>query len=191
MGRYFKIDDDVYVKGRWYLVDPTDQNGVDVSAVFWRASPAKVAGPIKLGHSNAAPRGNPLDYTRITGDIVPVVRLCVAEILVRLAPTDIELVPAFADGFQEQLFIVNVLTVRQCIDEAASVRVEKFTEEDREIFPDKIGSYRRVWGLKIDKSKAQDSKVFRTWGWGAVIVDEEIKNAFEATRVTGAKFVEV
>jgi len=191
MRRYFKLDDDVYVKGRWYLVDPTDQNGVDVSAAFWRGLPAKVAGPIKLGHSNAAARGKPLDYTRITGDMVPVVRLCVAEILVRLAPTDIELVPAFADGFQEQLFIVNVLTVRRCIDEAASVRVEKFMEEDRAIFPDKIGSYRRVWGLKIDKSKVQDSKVFWTWGWGALIVEEEIKNAFEVAQVRGAKFVEV
>jgi len=97
--RYFKIDSDVYVKSRWYIVDPKDQNGADVSALFKQASPVKMDAPVKLGHSDAAPRGNPLDYTRITGDRVPVASARVAEILKRLAPEDLELIPAEVEGF--------------------------------------------------------------------------------------------
>jgi len=189
--RYFELVGDVYVEGRWYLVDPTDQNGTDVSIVLGRGTPAKVAAPVRLSHSDAAPRGKPLDYTRITGDRVPVVNNRVADILKRLASQDVEMVPATVDGFSEQYFVVNVLTVIRCIDEAASDQAEKFAEEHREIFPDKMGSYFLVMGLKIDKTKVQNAKVFWTWGWGALIVDEDIKNAFEAARVTGAKFVEV
>src|SRR4051794_26963381 len=141
LARYFEIDGDVHIEGRWHLVDPIDQNGADVSAVFRRGLPAKVAAPVRLSHSDAVERGNPLDYTRITGDRVPVVRARVAKILERLAPRDVELVPAAVDELSEHVFIVNVLTVRRCIDEAASDQVEKYTEEDREIFPDKVGQY--------------------------------------------------
>jgi len=190
--RYFEIYDDVYIEGRWHLINPVDQYGIDVRAVFKRETPAKVAAPIKLGHSNAVARGTiPLDYTVISGDRVPVASRRVADILEDLAPEDVELIPAEPDGFSEPYFIVNVLKARQCIDEAACEEIEKFTEKDRELFPDKIGRYRRVWGLKIDKSKVQNSKVFWTWGWGALIVDEDIKNAFEVERVNGVKFVEV
>jgi len=191
LGRYFEIYDDVYIEGRWHLVDPADQHGANISAVFKRGEPAKVAGPVQLGHSDAAPRGDSLDYTVITGDRVPVVSARVGEMLKRLAPGDVELVPAAVEGFHEQFFVVNVLTVRRCIDEAGSGQVEKYTEEDREVFPDKAGKYFLVVEMKIDKSKVQNAKMFWTWGWGALIVAEEIKNAFEAAHVKGAKFVEV
>jgi len=190
-GRHFEIMTDVYVEGRWYLVDPTDQNGVDVSNVFWRGTPARVAAPIRLGHSDAVPRGKPIDYTVVSGDYMPVVHPRVVEIFERLAPRDVEFVPATVDGFPDPYFIVNVLTVRRCVDEAACGRVAKYTEEDRKLFADRIGEYRSVRGLKIDKTQVQDAKVFLVWGWYALIVAEEIKDAFEAAHVTGAKFVEV
>jgi len=189
--RYFEITDDVYIKGRWHLVRPTDQTGAEVCDTLHQGTSARVAAPIRLWHSDAAERGQPLDYTRITGGFAPVVTSRVAEILERLAPHDFELVPAAVDGFSEPYFIVNVLKVRRCIDERASRKVDKYAESDREVFPDKVGSYFLVMGLKLDKSKIQGAKVFWTWGWNALIVVEEIKSAFEAAHVTGAKFVEV
>jgi len=191
VARYFEIYDDVYVEGRWHLVKPTDKNGVDVGSVLQSGRPAKVAGPIQLRHSDVTPRGNPLDYAWITGDTVPVVRARVAEILTRLAPADVELIPAFADGFQEQLFVVNVITEKRCIDDAACLYVSKYTEADSAAFSDRVGGYFRVSGLKINKSRVDNAQIFRTWGWSALIVSEEIKKAFEAAHVTGAKFVEV
>jgi len=189
--RYFEVADDVYIKGRWHLVDPTDQTGANVCDALHQGTSARVAAPVRLQHSDAAERGKPLDYTRITGGLAPIVNMRVAEILERLAPHDFELIPAKVDGFSEPYFVVNILKVSRCIDERESRQVDKYTEEDREFFPDKVGSYFLVMGLKLDKSKIRDEKVFWTWGWKALIFSEEIKKAFEAARVTGAKFVEV
>ena len=123
--------------------------------------------------------------------MIPIVRLRVAKLLERLAPGDVEFVPAVVDGFSEGFHILNVLTTVRCIDDTASAYTEKFTEADADLFPDKVGHYMRVSGLRIDKAKVQDAQVFRTWGWVTIIVAEEIKNAFEAAHITGAKFKEV
>jgi len=189
--RYFQINDDVNIKGRWHVAHPVDVNGADLRGVFRMGASASGIGSVRLSHSRFAEPGKPVDYVEISGEIVPVVHIRVAEILQHLAPADVELIPATVDGFPGQYCIVNVVTERRCIDEAASGYIKKYTEEDRDVFPDKVGRYFRVSGLKIDKTRVQGAKVFRTWGWGALIVAEEIKNAFEAARVTGAKFVEV
>jgi len=188
--RYFDMYDDVYVKGRWHLVGPMDEDGVDLKGLFRRGEPATVVTPVRVEHSDAAERGRPLDYSLISGAI-PLVRLRVAKLLGRLAPGDVEFVPARVDGFSEEFYVVNVLTTKRCIDEAASAYTEKFTEEDADLFPDKVGQYTIVNRLKIDKSRVGDAKVFRTWGWVTIIVAEEIKTALEAEHVTGVKFVEV
>jgi len=189
--RYFEITDNVHIKGRWHLVDPTDQEGADVCDMLHQGKSVSIAVPVMLQHSDAAERGRSLDYTVITGGFAPVVSSRVVEIIVRLAPNDFQLVPALVEGFSEQYFIVNVLTMLNCVDENTSRQIEKYTELDRELFPDKIGSYFLVVGLTIDKSKIHEARMFWTWGWNALIVSEEIKDAFEAAHVTGAKFIEV
>jgi len=189
--QFFDMDDDVYIKGRWHLVRPTDKNGADLSGLFSRGERTRVAGPVRLTHSDAAERGSPLDYSVISGTTVPLVRAGVAKLLERLAPNDVEYVPAIVEGFSEQFYIANVLTTRRCIDEGASAYTEKFTEADADLFPEKVGQYTIVNKLRIDKSKVGGAKVFRTWGWVAIIVSEDIKDAFEAAHVKGAKFVEV
>jgi len=190
-GRYFSMRDNVYIEGRWHLVDPTDKDGASLRGVFRSGKPASAATPIKLHHSKFAERGVPVDYVEIDNEIVPVVHVRVAEILANLAPGDVEVFPVVIDEASGQYCIVNVITVRRCIDEAASAYISKYAEEDRDVFPDKVGSYFRVSGLKIDKSQVQGARVFRTWGWGAIIVAEEIKIALETAHVTGVKFVEV
>jgi len=189
--RYFEIEDDVYIKGRWYLADPVDGHGASLSGMFRRGVPTPVDTPVRMRPSKFAKRGVPLDYTVVDAEATPVVHARVAELLLRLAPRDVQLLPATVDGLAGEYFVVNVIAERQCIDEAASRYIEKYTEKDREVFPDKVGRYFMVSGLKIDKSRVQRAKMFRTWGWSAVIVDEEIKSAFETARVKGAKFVEV
>jgi len=189
--RYFDLFDDVYIDGRWHLVGPTDENGVDLSGLFHRGEPSRVKAPVLLKHSDAAERGSPLDYSRVSGTTIPIVRPHVAELLKRLAGGDVELVPAIVDGSPEQLYVVNVITTRRCIDNGATGEVLKFTEADRDVWPDRVGEYMYVSGLKIDKTQVKDAKVFRTWGWNALIVAEEIKDALEAAHVTGVKFTEV
>jgi len=189
--RYFDMQDDVYVEGRWYLVDPRDANGVALRGMFFKGQPSQVIGPVQLDRSRFAERGKPVDYSEISDQTVPVVHVRVAELFQRLAPEDVQIVPVTVEGAPDQYCIVNVVTVRRCIDEAASREIRKFTEKDRDVFPDRIGEYKRVSELKIDKSKVENAKIFRTWGWVAIIVAEEIKNALEAAHVVGVKFVEV
>jgi hypothetical protein len=46
--------------------------------------------------------------------------------------------------------------------------------------------------MRIDPSRVDEAKVFRTWGWSiALIVREEIKEALERIGATGTKFQEV
>jgi len=191
MSRYFQVSDNVYVKGRWYVSSPVDGNGNDLRGAFRNCRQVDVVLPVHLPLSRHAKIGKPLDYSEIDCEIVPVVSARVADLLLRLAPKDIQIVAAIADGFPDQYFIVNVVTERRCIDEAASASIEKYTEDDRDTFPNLVGSYFYVGGLKIDKAKVEDAKVFRTWGWGSIIVAEEIKDAFEAAHVKGAMFKEV
>jgi len=184
--RYFQMRDDVHIERRWYL-----DTSAEASGMFSRGMPVGMVDPVPLTHSDAVEPGNPVDYIELSSETVPVVHRRVAQLFQHLAPNDVQLVPATVEGLPEQYFIVNVLKERRCIDEAACLYVSKYTEADRSVFPDLVGSYFRVSGLKIDKSKVEDARVFRTWGWVAIIVAEEIKIAFEAAHVKGAKFVEV
>ena len=79
---------------------------------------------------------------------------------------------------------------KDCIDEKASAEVQVYSAEDGR--PERAGEYRSVIGLRIDKSKVGDARVFRPWGWPPpVIVDEELKEALERTGMVGGRFDEV
>jgi hypothetical protein len=46
--------------------------------------------------------------------------------------------------------------------------------------------------MRIDPGKAGDAQIFRPWGWRiSLIVSEVIRQAMDAERVSGARFVEV
>jgi len=189
--RYFRIRDDVNVAGRWYIADPVDASGRDLRGIFRVCKLANVVLPIRLKQSKYASAGEPLDYTELDGEIVPVVRSRVADLLRRLAPNDLQLLPVEVDGIREQFVIVNVVQERRCIDETLSQYVEKYAEQDRDVYPNLVGCYFSVVGLKIDKSKVENARVFRTWGWGAIIVSEEVKDVMESANVVGVQFEEV
>ncbi|WP_407667015.1 imm11 family protein [Myxococcus guangdongensis] len=78
----------------------------------------------------------------------------------------------------------------RCIDDKASKEVQYWMPEDER--PEKIGHYRGVIDLRIDRAQVGNAKVFRTWGWSvALIVSEDIKAALGAAKITGARFEEV
>ncbi|MFE8604782.1 imm11 family protein [Archangium violaceum] len=55
-----------------------------------------------------------------------------------------------------------------------------------------MGEYKYIAGLRIDPTKVGDARLFRAWGWtGSLIISEELKQALEAERITGTRFVEV
>jgi hypothetical protein len=113
----------------------------------------------------------------------------VAAILERLALKDVQLLPARVEGQTEPWFILNVLRIIRCIDDARCGEVEYWKPEDGQ--PEKVGQYSYVHGLRVDPAKVGDAHIFRPWGWDvAIIVSDLLKQALEQEGITGMKYVE-
>ncbi|MBN1208566.1 MAG: hypothetical protein JXB05_27145 [Myxococcaceae bacterium] len=176
--RFFDLADDVYLPQRWHLDTPIDWD-------FTRGTPVEVEGRLKIPVEIA---GRPLDFSW-AGLSVPVVHVKVASMLSELAPGDVQLIPADIEGQPDQYLVLVATRLIRCIDEKAS-RILLWTHEDG--VPHKVGKYRDVRDMRIDKAKVGDAQVFRPEGWsGTLIVSEQLKDALERMGATGTRFEEV
>ncbi|HVG60916.1 MAG TPA: DUF1629 domain-containing protein [Hyalangium sp.] len=184
--RFFKLNDDVYVPQRWHLATPLDGQGRKVHAWgFTCGTPVHVEGRLRIPIGMA---GMPLDFTE-AGVGIPAVHVKVASMLAKRAAGDVQLIPADIEGWPEQYFVLVATRLIRCIDEKAS-RILFWTDKDSE--PDRVGQYRDVRDMHIDKTQVGNAKVFRPDGWEvALVVAEEIKDALEAMGATGTRFQEV
>jgi hypothetical protein len=185
--RFFKLSDDRYFPNRWHLDTPTDSQGRKVfDWDFKRGTPVHLPGgrlkiPIEIP-------GRPLDFSW-AGLSIPVVHVKIASMLSELAPNDVQLIPADIEGQPDQYLVMVATRLIRCIDEQAS-RIRLWTVEDG--VPNKVGQYRDVRDVRVDRAKVGNAKVFRPAGWEVVlIVAEEIKNALERMGATGTRFTEV
>ncbi|QDE72035.1 hypothetical protein BHS09_36450 [Myxococcus xanthus] len=186
--RFFDLGADEYVKGRWYLGDPTGMNGKEIEDVWQFADGNAVEIFERLRFPVRRP-GVALDIDFAGVGLAPVVTERVASVFRELAPDDVQLFPVDVAGESRPYFLLNVARKIRCIDEEASEEVQIRTAEE---YTDRIGEYCSVMGLRIDKSKVGAARVFRLWGWRVpLIVDEEIKDALEANGIFGGKFEEV
>ncbi|MBZ4400113.1 DUF1629 domain-containing protein [Myxococcus faecalis] len=186
--RFFNLSVDVYVKGRWYLSDPTDAEGTEIDDIWLFRKGARVEVNERLRVPLHRP-GIPLDIEFAGAGGTPVVSERVASVFREWAPADVQLFPVAVEGASGPFFVLNVARTIRCIDDAASEEVQYRTAEE---FADRIGEYWSVAGMRIHKSQVGNARVFRTWGWGpALIVDEDVKDALEATGILGGKFEEV
>jgi hypothetical protein len=186
--RYFDFAPDMTVRGRWTLGLITDPQGqeVDDPWIFKQGRPIPHPGRLKIPIQIP---GKALDLS-YAGMGALVVHIRVASVLAELAPEDVQVFPVEVEGQPDQFCVLVATKLVRCIDERASRYVEIWQPEDGR--PEKVGLYRDVRGLRIDPSKVDDSKVFRTWGWSIVlIVREDIKDALERSGATGMQFVEV
>jgi hypothetical protein len=183
---FFRLSDDVYVPRRWHLDTPIDSQGHRVfDWDFKRGTPVDVKERLKIPIETA---GRPLDFTE-AGIRIPVVHVKVASMLAERAPGDVQLIPADIEGHPEQYLVLVATRLIRCIDEQAS-RILFWTPEDGE--PDRVGQYRDVRDMRIDKTKVGNAKVFRPEWWEvALVVSEEIKDAMDALGATGTRFQEV
>ena len=113
-----------------------------------------------------------------------------AAALLRHAEKQIQLIPVQVENFDEEIFIVNVLSEIKCVDEARST-FQKYLPGNISR-PDKVGGYEIVAELFIDPESAVGFEIFRPWGWKvAVIVSERIKEVITQVGAQGTKFQEV
>jgi hypothetical protein len=134
--------------------------------------------------------GHALDFTS-TGLAIPVVSRHVVSLFERLGLLkQVQFFPAQVKGQAEPYFILNILRVIRCIDDARSEEVVYWKPEDGR--PDKVGQYRNVVGMRIDSSQVGDAHIFRPWGWRVVIiVSEQLKQVLEEEGITGPRFTKV
>ena len=183
--RFFDLCIDVYVPGRWYFKTPTQLDGQPLEDpwVFTSGTPIPDPGPLHIPLSRP---GKPLDFTSAGVGVTPVLSPRTAEVFRALAPNDVQLFPV---QVEPNFLLVAARTVR-CIDEVATEEVQFWRPEDGQ--PEKVGEYRDIGGLRIDKGKVADERVFRLWGGRpALIVDGHLKQALEQAGIVGGQFVEV
>ncbi|NTX05553.1 MULTISPECIES: imm11 family protein [Myxococcus] len=186
--RYFRLNQDVQA-GNWSLGDPLDETGNEVEDI-WQFAKGR---PIQLASRLTFPIEEPgrwLDYCTAGVAMAPIVHVRVANLFAELAPDDVQLIPVDVEGRPEQHVMLIATKLIRCIDDKASREILIWQPEDER--PDKLGQYRSVAGMRIDRTKLGGAKVFRTWGWEiALVITEDLKVALERAKVTGAKFVEV
>jgi hypothetical protein len=173
---------------QWTLGEPMDGEGQEL----WHGEltdglPISGRGPARIGVY--AP-GRPLDFsTTVLG--VPIVHGRVKELLEQLGLSgQMQSFPIAVEGQAEPYYLLNLLRVVRCIDDARCEEVAYRTVEEG--YEDEIGEYRNVVGMRIDPSRVGDAEIFRPWGWQTnIIVSERVKRALEESGVTGARFTEV
>ncbi|MBN8228738.1 hypothetical protein JYK02_14610 [Corallococcus macrosporus] len=187
--RYFDLKIDVYVKGRWYLSEPTDLSGRQIDDIWQFLDGRRIADPGPLSIPLSRP-GKALDIDFAGAGQAPIVNALVARVFRDLAPNDVQLFPVKIEGQAEPFFLLNIARTVRAIDDAACEEARRWAPEDDE--PEKVGQYHVVSGLRIDKAKVESERVFRLWGWPLpIVVDEEIKEALERVGASGARFDEV
>ncbi|MBM7115238.1 hypothetical protein I3V78_16905 [Archangium primigenium] len=187
--RFFDLQIDAYVPGRWYMSEPTRLNGQEIEDVwaFTNGEPIKPPGFLRIPLLRP---GRPLDFTTAGVGLTPILSGKAAAIFKELAPQDIQLFPVEVEGQTEPFYLLVVIKTVRCIDDVACSDIQLFTENG--LMPERAGEYRVVSGLRIDKSKVGDVRVFKTWGWSpALIIDEEIRNALDQNGFVGGHFEEV
>ncbi|WP_164020262.1 imm11 family protein [Pyxidicoccus trucidator] len=183
---FFSLDFDVYVPGRWYLAEPTTPAGQKVPDIwaFVSGCPVEPPGPLRIPFSRP---GRSLDFDKTTVAGTPIISAQVAKVFRELAGNDVQLFPVEVQEQSDAYYLLNVARTVRCIDDAASAEIQLYTPEDEE--PERVGEYRSVSGLRLDKSRVGDARVFRPWGWHPpIIVEGELKEALERTGIVGGRF---
>lgn len=183
---FFDLNIDVDVPGRWYLAEPVQPSGEEISDI-WRFS---LGQPVDLRETLRIPLyrpGRSLDFTTAGAGRTPILSGRAAAVFRELASSDVQLFPVEVEGETELYHLLNVARQIRCIDDAACEEVQYYPRHG--VQAHRAGEYRSVSGLRIDPSKVGDSRVFRLWGWSPpLIVDAEIKQALERTGIVGGRF---
>lgn len=183
---YFQIIDAPNLTKRWFLQTPTDAAGRELDPESFRLGcPVDASGPLTISVRRPGP---PIDWT-FADFAMPVVRKNVGDVLQRMAGSSIALFPATVIGYDGEFYVLNVLTCLKCVDDGRSEMMKWRPEDGR---TDKVGQYRQITKLRIDREAVRGSDIFRIDGWRiALIVSDSVKTALEKMRVTGISYLPV
>jgi hypothetical protein len=186
MPKFFKIQDDVEVPGRWWLGSPRDSYGKEVNPdSLTKAQSLSLTTPLSITLQH---EGVPLDFTFGAFEM-PVLNYRTLKLLDEFAAGTFQSFSVCIENHVGNYAAVNFLQVRKCLDEIQSEFI-KWTKKDHRA--DKAGQYRQVTKLRINPTLIGDCDVFRLWGWDTtLIVSERIHRAFIDHKISGVCFIEV
>jgi hypothetical protein len=183
---YFRVLADPSAIDRWFIDEPRTADGTAIDErdfILGKAYLGPTPHSLRVGQAGKELRFN------FGGFDMPVVSNCVASVMQSIAHERVECFPVRIDGALGQYTILNVACRQDCLDECRS-RVMKWTPQDTR--PERIGQYRMVTELFVDRSRTAGSDIFRIAGWEiALIVSDVVKHALERIDDLGARFVAV
>lgn len=186
MTKYFRWRIDPNFVNRWLIGEPRLSDGRIVSA--WDFMKCHAIEPPYSGLHASTTHGNIATEASFGALSIPYVRPRMAEALLACARDEIQLIPVHVDDFNEDVFIVNVLSKPKCIDESRSI-FEKWAPNNPER-PDRAGEYKMIMELYVDPNAAEGKNILRPWGWATqVIVSEKLKEVVESISATGTVFM--
>ncbi|MBL8821904.1 MAG: hypothetical protein JNJ77_04895 [Planctomycetia bacterium] len=195
------MEDDVFVKGRWYLNGLYDGAGIELdSRYFSYGRPIEIGPPLRvsLAHEyrtievsqplkvTLSRVGKPLDLTFAAFDM-PVATIKTATLLASIADADVQRIPTQIESQTDEFEIINAISCIDCIDTQKSEI--QWYEEGNEVRPDLAGSPEMITKIIIDPDRVSGHHIFRPKGWVvAVIVSDVIKQALESSNVSRVMF---
>lgn len=144
-------------------------------------------GPLKTSPSRDGPQRS---FSVANSGRTPIADERIASVFRELAPDDVQVFPIDVEGSTKSFYIINATKRFKCVDEANCREVQIYPPGG--VATERVGTYRAIYGLRIDTSKTENARVFRIQGYqSALIVSEEIKNAFEKIGNLGVHFERV
>ncbi|WP_140792857.1 imm11 family protein [Myxococcus xanthus] len=187
-------DDNYYDIGiadvpQWVLELPVPASGgeLDDPWMFGDGRRLPDPGPLKSRPFRDGPQRS---FSVANSGRTPIADEQVASIFRKLAPEDVQVFPIEVEGAKNLLYVINATKCFKCVDEKNSKEVQIYPPDG--VAPERVGTYRAIYGLRIDPSKAEGARVFRIQGYSsAFIVSEEIKSALAGVGNLGVSFERV
>jgi hypothetical protein len=102
---------------------------------------------------------------------LPYVRAEITEPLLDLVKDDVELIALEVDDVDEPLYIVNILSRRDCVDETRSLAT-RVTAADG--WPEHVGQFKSLGFLTIDETRVSGANLFRIAGFEMGMVASQL-----------------
>jgi hypothetical protein len=178
--KYYRLVDDVSLKGRWHLGELVGQLGVPIE--LDEGKPVDL-GPLRsqVVHTGFAP-----DFC-LTSFNAPVASSRLALAMASVAGNDLQLLPLHVDN-APSLWALNSSRTIDCLDENRST-FQKWNVEDQRA--DLLGQYRSVSKPRLDGQRIPvDSDIFRIARWTTgLVVSSRMRGEMERCGCTGAEFI--
>lgn len=181
--RFYRMTADMNIEHR-LLGEMTDPEGVMLPyAAFVRGRRYHGLTPVtaRVYHP-----GSRRDVTYGEGDMIAM-RRGLAERFAERGPDHVQLVPLRIDGDPDDWCIVNVVTLRDCLDLTRSQVVLRARAE-APLQPEEI-NYGHVRNLHIDPARVDGAHIFRVKHfWQALIISDAVVDVLRRAEAVGAVF---